>query len=178
MNCAECREHVLEAEPLEIAAALSGSQEGVGPSVISVEGPSGASFREHVAGCPGCMTAAEWVMAAQEELVGDLSVLSPRRSLYVSVPEAVLEAARRSRRTRRGSWGIAAAAVAAGILAVRSMDLEVGGEPSAVEIVATAPVVATVLTPAVDASLDENVAVFETEDSDIVVFWFYEGRGQ
>ena len=178
MNCAECRERVLEAEPLEIAVALSGSQEGVGPSVISAEGPSGASFREHVTGCPGCRTAAEWVMAAQEELVGDLSVLSPRRPLHVSVPEAALEAARLSRRARRGSWGIAAAAVAAGILAVRTMDLDVGGEPSTVQIVATAPAVATVLTPEVDASLDESVAVFETEDSDIVVFWFYQGRGQ
>jgi hypothetical protein len=96
----------------------------------------------------------------------------------VSVPEAALEAARRSRRTRRGSWAIAAAAVAAGILAVRTLDLDVGGEPSAVQIVATAPVVRTVLTPEVDASLDESVAVFEIEDSDIVVFWFYQGRGE
>ncbi len=178
MNCAECRQHLLAAEPLEIAAALSGSQEDVGPSVISAAGSSDASFREHVAGCPGCMTAAEWVMAAQEGLVGELSALSPRRPLHVSVPTAVLEAARRSRRTRRGSWGIAAAAVAAGILAVRTLDVEVGGEPSTVQIVATAPAVATVLTPEVDASLDESVAVFEIEDSDIVVFWFYQGRGQ
>lgn len=178
MNCAECREQLVEAEPLEIAAALSGSQEDAGPSVISAPGPSGASFREHVAGCPGCRTAAAWVMAAQEGLVGDLSVLSPRRPLHVSVPEAALEAARRSRRTRRGSWGIAAAAVAAGILAVRTLDLDVGGEPSAVQIVATAPVVRTVLTPEVDASLDESVAVFEIEDSDIVVFWFYQERGE
>lgn len=178
MNCAECREHLLEADPLEIAAVLSGSQEGMGQSVICATGRSGASFREHVAGCLGCRTAAELVMAAQEGLVGDLSALSPRRPLDVSVPEAVLEAARRSRRTRRGSWGVAAAAVAAGVLAVRTMVLDVGGEPSAVRSVPKAHAVATVLIPEVDASLDESVAVFETEDSEIVVFWFYQGRGE
>ena len=100
-----------------------------------------------------------------------MEALEPALPLEDSVAGAMRESARRRSRIRRMSWGVAAAAAAA-LLGIWVFDPVGGADP--VDVVATRgtpPVL-----PEVEALLDESVMVMETDNENVVVFWFYQGR--
>jgi hypothetical protein len=67
--------------------------------------------------------------------------------------------------------------VAAGVLAVRAADIDRVGGPESPMVASVRPASAA-LAPTVETLLDESVAVFAIDDPDVVVFWFYQGRGE
>lgn len=161
MSCAHCREYLLEASGRDIGAALAGS----GPAA------------EHVAQCGACRALAERIGAAQKGLAEGLSNLRPRGQGDEAARAAATESARRRRIGRRRWTWLAAAAAIAGLLAVRLADVS---RPPTLDDVAT--MASSALPPPLGLEVepldDESVAVFETDDPDVVVLWFYQGRGQ
>lgn len=169
MKCGDSRQRLLEEEPQEIAAALGDP----------AEDGSGTAWQAHVRECSACADLARRILAERDRLAAGLDSVGAARPLADALSAAVRDSAARRRRGRRSAWG-AAAALAAGVLAIRS--LQIGGGPAADP---TAPGLAfegriglTVEGPEIEALLDESVLVLETDDDEVVVFWFYQGRGE
>lgn len=173
MNCRECRERLLEACPSEIAAVLDESSDRL---AAALKGPSGEAWREHVRACSACEALAGRILEAQERLVADLAALTPARPLEEAVAAASRESARRRSRVRRASWG-AAAAVVAGVLGIRALDPGSGVGTDTIRVEART-YAGSALAPEVEATLGGSVVVLETDNENVVVFWFYQGRGQ
>ena len=74
------------------------------------------------------------------------------------------------------SWG-AAAAVAAGVLGIRALDSGSGVGTDAIRV-AVMGYPGSAVGPEVEATLGESVVVLETDNENMVVFWFYQGRGE
>lgn len=174
MNCGECRDRLLEADPLEIEAALR--RRPAGRSADSGGDASAAGWRQHTLVCGSCLALAERTLDAQEELAAGLDLLRSARPLADAVAAASRESARRDRRVRRVSGG-AVAAVAAGVLATRLLYPGGGFGTDSIDVVVESRA-SSVLVPEVEALLDESVVVLQTESEDVVVFWFYQGRGE
>ena len=171
MNCREFQERLLELDPPALAAALGHHADR---AVERAAGPLDA-FPDHLRTCPSCREATERVLADQERLAAGLAALGPARSVEEAASAAIRESARRRSRHRGASWMAAAAAVT-GVMALRALDFGGGFVPETLEVgVASA---ATQLMPEVEAMLDESVLVLETDNEDVVVFWFYQGRGE
>ena len=62
-----------------------------------------------------------------------------------------------------------------GVLAIRALDVSVGIDTGPAVVASRA---GTPAMPEVEALLDESVVVLETDNEDVVVFWFYQGRGE
>ena len=169
MQCADCRQHLLEEGPQEIAAALGDPPEDT----------AGAAWRAHVRGCSACAGLAGSILAERDRLAAGLDTVGAARPLAEALAAAVRESAARRSRARRSTWG-AAAAVVAGVLAIRSLYIAGGpaADPAAPGPGLEARIGPTVEGPEVEALLDESVLVFETSNDDVVVFWFYQGRGE
>ena len=137
--------------------------------------PQVVGLPDHLRTCPSCREAAERVLAAQDRLAAGLAALVPARSLEEAAVMAVRESARRRSRLRRVSWTAAAAAMA-GVLALRVLGFGGGVVPEPIEV--TVSPAGSRLMQEVEAMLDESVLVLETENEDVVVFWFYQRRGE
>lgn len=171
MSCNRCRVRLLEADPGAIALAL-GRREG--DSMLEREGRSDPL--DHLTTCPDCRAAAERLVSANSDLVAGLASLRPAGSTAEAVRRARLESSRRTRRARqRAGWTTVAAACLAGVIALGTWIEEPRG-PGA-EMVASGELPPSLL-PEVESGPDESVMVFESEDESVVVFWFFEGRGQ
>ncbi len=145
MTCAEARERMLEAERTE----LSGATE----SELSL----------HLRGCARCRRAATQILEAERELWGALAAATPGRG----ADEAVGLVRRRAQR-RRWAWRVAplaAAAVLAVALIARREQVQQTPPP------ASAPPIRSGL--AVEGPPGRSVAVFQTDNPDIVVIWFF-----
>ncbi len=153
MSCLECQTRLMEADPRAIAEALP----------------------DHARTCDECQLVAERILAAHEQLAAGLEVLEPALPLAEAVSAAIRESDGRRNRVRRASWAVAAATVA-GLLGVRVLDVGNGAGTDAPEVVAR--VATSPHMPEVEALLDESVLVLETDNDDVVVFWFYQGRGE
>jgi len=153
MSCLECQTRLMEADPRAIAEALP----------------------DHARTCDECRLVAERILAAHEQLAAGLEVLEPALPLAEAVSAAIRESDGRRNRVRRASWAVAAATVA-GLLGVRVLDVGNGAGTDAPEVVAR--VATSPHMPEVEALLDESVLVLETDNDDVVVFWFYQGRGE
>ena len=145
MTCAEAREWMLEAERTD----LNGATE----SELSL----------HLRTCGRCRRAAHRILEAERELWGALAAATPGRG----ADEAVGLVRRRAWR-RRWMWRAAPLAAAA-VLTIVWL-----GRPARVEQSALSP------TPpaagsgiAVEAPPGRSVAVFRTDNPDIVVIWFF-----
>jgi len=171
MNCRECQERLLEADPPVLAVALGHHADR---AVQSASLPQDA-FPDHLRTCPSCRQATERVLADQQRLAAGLAALGPARPLEEAASSAIRESARRRNRQRRASW-MAAAAVATGVMALRAMNSGGGFVPETIEVAAATA--ETKFMPEVEAMLDESVVVLETDNEDVVVFWFYQGRGE
>jgi len=145
VTCAEARERMLEAERTE----LSGATE----SELSL----------HLRGCARCRRAATQILEAERELWGALAAATPGRG----ADEAVGLVRRRAQR-RRWAWRVAplaAAAVLAVALIARREQVQQTPPP------ASAPPIRSGL--AVEGPPGRSVAVFQTDNPDIVVIWFF-----
>ena len=145
MTCAEARERMLEAERTD----LSGATE----SELSL----------HLRGCARCRRAANRILEAERELWGALAAATPGRG----ADEAVGLVRRRAQR-RRWVWRVAPLAAAA-VLAVALIARREEVEPPLSPV--NAPPIRSGL--AVEGPPGRNVAVFQTDNPDIVVIWFF-----
>ena len=144
MTCAEARERMLEAERTD----LSGATE----SDLSL----------HLRGCVRCRRAANRILEAERELWGALAAATPERG----ADEAVALVRRRAQH-RRWMWRaapLAAAAVLAVALIARREQVQQSLPPKA-------PPTRAGL--AVEGPPGRSVAVFQTDNPDIVVIWFF-----
>ena len=170
MNCRDCIEVLAVADPNVIALAIGR------PAARIPDGLAVVDLRDHLRACDSCRRSAQRVLEEQAELAAHLDALRPIRPLSDAVSEARREVVRRRIRRRRQTWAIAAAAVA-GVLGIRALDpgIEAGtGAGTAGARHADEQPIGT----EVDALLDESVVVMETANEDVVVFWFYQGRGE
>ena len=145
MTCAEARERMLEAERTDLSGATD--------SELSL----------HLRGCARCRRAAHRILEEERVLFGVLASATPRRG----ADEAVGLVRRRARR-RRWMWRAAPLAAAA-VLAIVWL-----GRPARVEQSARSP------TPpaagsgiAVEAPPGRSVAVFRSDNPEIVVIWYF-----
>ena len=145
MTCAEAREWMLEADRTD----LNGATE----SELSL----------HLRECARCRRAANRILEAERELWGALAAATPGRG----ADEAVGLVRRRARR-RRWMWRaapLAAAAVLAVALIARREQVQQSLPPT------SAPPIRSGL--AVEGPPGRSVAVFQTDNPDIVVIWFF-----
>ena len=162
MICAACRDRLLEAGRADIGHALAG---GSGPCAA------------HLAECSECRDLAQRIVEMEEGLAAGMTSIQPGGRAVEAASAAIRESVRRRSRDRR-RWGwLAAAAAVAGLVAIRTVDLRF--EPPEQEVASLAPASASAAVgPEVEPLGDESVAVFTTDNPDIVVFWFYQGRGE
>ena len=144
MTCAEARERMLEAERTDLRGATE--------SELSL----------HLRGCARCRRAANRILEAERELWGALAAATPVRG----AEEAVGTVRRRAQR-RRWVWRVAPLAAAAGLavaLLARREQVQQSLPPKA-------PPTRAGL--AVEGPPGRSVAVFQTDNPDIVVIWFF-----
>jgi anti-sigma factor RsiW len=145
MNCAAARDMMLEADLAEL------------------EGTIESELSRHVRDCAQCAAAARHILAAERELRHALSNAAPR----LAADHAIQRATRRPPPYRR-AWpaiALAAAATLAALLLGRP-------EPIGPGLPSTPPPrVGSGL--AVEAPPGRSVAVFHTDNPNIVVIWFY-----
>jgi len=145
VTCAEAIERMLEADPTDLSGAAD--------SELSL----------HLRGCARCRRAANRILEAERELWGALAAATPGRG----ADEAVGLVRRRARR-RRWMWRaapLAAAAVLAVALIARREPVQRSLPP------ASAPPIRSGL--AVEGPPGRSVAVFQADNPDIVVIWFF-----
>lgn len=146
MTCAVAREWMLEAERADLAGATA------------------SELSAHIAGCAACRHAAREILAAERELEDILAKAAPRLGV-----EGIPQVAARQTRRRRLAWTapLAAAAVVAAVLVARRPPLE---PPTTL----AGPVAAQPAAGfAVEAPPGRTIAVFQTDNPDIVVVWFF-----
>ncbi len=154
MNCTEARDRLLEADLAEL------------------NGEVGTDLSRHLRDCAGCRALAERLAAQERSLAAALDAVRPRMGVEEALARAEAESASRGRVLTfplRKAWGLlplAAAAAVAGVL-VTSNGGQLPGEPIDVAALREASV------PTVEEATGRNVAVFETENPDIVVVWIF-----
>ncbi len=154
MNCTEARDRLLEADLAELKAEVD------------------TDLSLHLQGCIRCRAVAERLAAEERTLAAALDAVRPRTGVEEALARAEAESASRGRVPTfplRKAWGLvplAAAAAVAGVL-ITSSGGQLPGEPIDVAAVRHAPA------PIVEESTGQNVAVFETENPDIVVVWIF-----
>lgn len=171
MSCQTWEDRLLELDSREIAESLAAT---AGQGRLA-DDQGCETLENHLGSCAGCRALAKRVVASEAELSQGLRILGPRRPLAASVASAIEDSNRRAVHMRRSSWAVAAAGVAA-VLALRAFHAGNGVVPEPA-VVAERPAVRA-FTPEVEALLDESVLVLETDNDDVVVFWFYQGRGE
>lgn len=154
MNCTEARDRLLEAD------------------LAKLKGEVDTDLSLHVRDCAGCRAVAERLAAQERTLAVALDAVRPRMGVEEALARAEAGSASRGRVLTfplRKAWGLvplAAAAAVAGVL-ITSNGGQLPGEPIDVAAAHHAPV------PTVEESTGRNVAVFETENPDIVVVWIF-----
>ncbi len=145
MTCVEARGQILEADRNDLAGATD--------SELSL----------HLRACAGCRASADRILEAEGELERALTAAEPRRAADDAVRTATRPGVR-----RRWIWRsapLAAAAVLAVVLIARRGEVEQTLPPP------TAPPIRSGL--AVEGPPGRSVAVFQTDNPDIVVIWFF-----
>lgn len=144
MNCSVARDLILEAE------------------LATLEGESDAELSLHLRGCARCRAAAERILDAERSLRGTLAAATPRRP----AADAVERAARRQGARARLLWRAVPLAAAAGLAAL----ILTKRQP-----IPPGPIAAPALRPTVSVTAQpgRNVAVLQTDNPGVVVFWFF-----
>lgn len=151
MTCAEATRLLLEMDPGELAGGETGHTE----------------LATHLGDCARCRAAADRIIAAAAALRSDLSRPAPDASM--ASRRAVLEAQRRERQRRwvwRAGGPLAAAAVLAGVLVLRHLPVQPTVTPTVVEGAGYHGVTVT-------APPGRNVAVLNSDSSNLVIIWFF-----
>lgn len=152
-RCAEIRDLMLEAEPGEL------------------RGEGGTTVADHVRGCPACARIAAVLLdetAALAEVLGGSpspgtvdAVVARATGTTPATGVRPLPFMRRHR-----WWGLAAAAAAAGVLLLSREGAQLRDTTVPPARVAQVP-------PVVSPEADQDVAVFQTDNPDITVLWFF-----
>lgn len=147
MRCADVRERLLEAD----AAKLRGE--------------TTTDLTAHLATCATCREAAGRILAAEDALRAHLAAVTPARPAADVLPLARARVRHHRRLTRLAAAvpALAAAGVAIALFTGR------GGEPPAPTLATVAPAPV----PLVDATPGQRVAVFKTDDPNIVIVWTF-----
>jgi anti-sigma factor RsiW len=143
MNCAAARDLMLEADRAEL------------------EGRSQSELAAHLRDCAACRAATARILDAEQALRHALAGATARRSV-----DEVVRAAGRTR--RRWVWRVAPLAAAAAVVAVL-----VGRREQFEQVLPPPTRLAAYTDIAVEAPPGRSVAVFKTENPDIVVIWFF-----
>lgn len=160
MNCELVLQRLLEEAPQAIDDGLRGN----------------GQFSEHLAACPSCARQARMIVALNASLRDDLEGMTQEGSTSDAIRRAIEESKRRTPRRRRAWWGLVpltAAAAIAGVLAVSDVGRRGVGIPGQQTVTARS-LMGKASHVAVTAPIGTSVAVFETANPDIVVYWFYE----
>ncbi len=151
MTCAEVRERLLDADPAEL------------------EGRIDTPVSRHLAACPVCHARARRLLEAQEALEYVVAHVLPGARVDEAIHRAMRT--REARRKRRAAWGailpLAAAAGLAGVLVLGNGNGPVNGSGAAEVSEQRLP------SFSVQPPAGQNVAVFHTDDPNIVVVWLY-----
>jgi len=145
LTCSTARELMLEADPLDLLGATQ------------------TELSLHVDGCTRCRTAAQRMLEVERELRDALGAATPRRSVNDAVRVARRRAWRRSWLWRASP--LAAAAVLAIVWLGRRAPLQQPASPPIRPAGGSSVAVA--------APPGKSVAVFRTDNPDIVVIWFF-----
>ncbi len=147
MRCADVRERLLEADPAELRGEIT------------------TDFTAHLAECTTCRKAAERILTAEDALRAHLAAATPARPASYLVP--LVRARVRSRR-RLTRFAAAVLALAAAGIAIALFVGRDGEAPT--HTIATVPPDPV---PLVDATPGQRVAVFETDNPNIVIVWTF-----
>ena len=143
MNCLEARAALLEADLEEL------------------RGTADTSLALHLRDCADCRAGAERILRVEDALGRRLAALAPRRS--------IARAPATPRRRRPWRWAVPLAAAAGIVALVVTRPPEPRPEDHRPPDLATHEVGGV----SVRAPAGRNVAVFQTDNPDIVVIWFY-----
>lgn len=149
MTCADARTLLLTADPAEL------------------RGSTGSDLALHIATCAACRAEATLLLDAQAEL--ERALAAPAMQGAARAVGDVLSAAHRRRAdARRRAWTIpiAAAAVIAGVVVVRSIHAPIDSSRPA-----SPPNPSHGVTVA--APPGRSVAVLQTDNPNVVVIWFF-----
>jgi anti-sigma factor RsiW len=145
MNCAAAREMMLEVDLTELDGTIE------------------SELIEHVRACAQCSAAVQRILTAQRALRHALRNAAPRLA-----PDALIGRAKRHVPLYRRAWPAAALAAAATLGA-----LLLSRPESSVPMLPPTPPPTAGSGLAVQAPPGRSVAVFRTDNPDIVVIWFY-----
>jgi hypothetical protein len=149
MNCAAAREMMLDADPSELDGTIE------------------SELIQHVRTCALCSAAAQRIITAERELRHALRNAAPR----LAADEAIRRATRRRLAPYRRAWPAIALAAAATLAALLVGRPETTGPSLPPTPPPPPPPAGSGL--AVEAPPGRSVAVFRTDNPDIVVIWFY-----
>jgi len=156
MRCTDARELLLEADLAEL------------------KGTADTDLSRHIRDCGRCSAMAERIVAEEAALGVKLGAHRPRMDVDQAIARAAVEAESRGKVLHfprlNPAWGLVplgAAAALAGVLLTQNGG-QLPGEP-----IDLAAVRAGATAPAVEAAEGQNVAVFETDNPDIVVVWIF-----
>jgi len=129
--------------------------------LAELRGETDTPLAQHLASCVSCQAMAKKIVDAEAALGHALDSITPGGRARVGQ--------RRSRRI--GHWAtLVPLAAAAALVAIL-----VRGRPEAPQVLATASATDIADLPLVETTDNQNVAVFTTNDPDIVVVWFLGG---
>ncbi|MGD8726981.1 MAG: hypothetical protein PVH40_05000 [Gemmatimonadales bacterium] len=150
MNCDAVRSHLLEASPEEL------------------RGETDSPLSTHLRSCPRCRAIAEHIDREERRLRLALEAVVPDTPVEEACTRAAWEARFRNRRhVWNGLAPIAAAAGLAGVLLVST------GGPAPGPVADQPTETATALPPVMESAPGQQVAVFETDNPNIVVVWSF-----
>ncbi len=150
MNCSEAHTQLLEAD------------------LADLRGETTSELSRHLHSCGRCRAAAERILQEEANLADMLVAVQPRVSAEAASKRAQSEA--RLRRRRRIWYGLAPALAAAGFAGIL---LVTNGVPTPGALAGSVSVAQQELPPIVETASGQQVAVFETDNPNIVVVWSF-----
>lgn len=151
MTCETCHELLLEAEPADL------------------RGEGDTELAQHMRACPPCGARARQILEDLDALSDVLARQEPTVAVSGAVARAAVEARRRQK--RRTLWRAAVPALAAaglaGLLVAQRTTRELGVQSLPVERDTPARV------PDVEAPVGRDYMVLGSDNSDIVIIWFF-----
>ena len=132
----------------------------LGADLAELRGETDTPLAKHLRECDACRSVADKIVQAEAELGVALDTMATGvRTRHTTAP-----------RRRLGHWAVLVPlAAAAGLAAIMV------GRGTEAPTIAALPALQIVALPVVESTDDQNVAIFTTDDPNIVVVWFLGG---